>query len=207
LPRRQPRRESYTFDVMVSLSLWCGKKGFFLNVEGVWHMDVRFPTRLDCIALALAFGSATLLSAMLFAGGPTTHPALTANAAGEWVVESSTGAEGSGQVFAKMIDTTIKISDDRISWVEKWGVDEKGKANWVRVDRKLVPKPEVAPEAVDLIANGPYKAWSRVAILRIAGDEMHLCVNFPEGPRPTKFEKSDDGSEFVVLRRVKKPGG
>jgi uncharacterized protein (TIGR03067 family) len=169
-------------------------------------MDVRLPKSLVYLPLTL-WCAAALLASALFAEGPTARPALIANAAGEWVVESSTGGDGKGQVFAQMIGTTIKISDDRFSWVEKWGVDEKGKANWMRVDRKLVPKPDVARDAIDLIADGPYKAWSRVAILRIDGDEMHLCVNFPKGPRPTKFEKSDDGSEFVVLRRVKKPGG
>lgn len=126
-----------------------------------------------------------------------------ANSAGEWVVESSTGAQGTGQVFVDMIGTVITLSDDRISWVEKWGVDAKGKSNWMRVSRKLVAKPDVSPDAVDLDADGPYKAWERVAILRVDGEEMQLCVNFPQGPRPTKFQKADDGSEFVVLRRVK----
>ena len=141
------------------------------------------------------------LASVVSGESPTTWPACFANSAGEWVIESSTGTEGHGQVFGDMIGTVVAIRDDRISWVEKWGVDAKGKTNWMRVSRKLVPKPELSPDAVDLVADGPYKAWSRVAILRVDGDEMRLCVNFPQGPRPTKFEKGDDGSELVVLRK------
>ncbi|MEX0777120.1 MAG: hypothetical protein WD042_15555 [Phycisphaeraceae bacterium] len=147
------------------------------------------------------------LASVVPAQSPTTQPAGFANSAGEWVVESSTGTRGDGQAFVDMVSTVVTISDDRISWVEKWGTDGKGKTNWMRVSRKLVPKPDVSPDAVDLVADGPYKAWSRVAILRVDGDEMRLCVNFPQGPRPTKFEKAGDGSEFVVLRRVKSAGG
>ena len=56
-----------------------------------------------------------------------------------------------------------------------------------------------------LVADG--QAWSRVGIMEVDGDEIHLCVNFPQGPRPTRFGKSDDGSESVLLRRVKSAGG
>ena len=151
--------------------------------------------------------TATLITLLTLAplapADPTTRPAAIAHSAGEWVVESSTGTRGTGQVFVDLVGTVVSIRDDRVSWVEKWGTDGKGKTNWVRVSRKLVPRPEVSPAAVDLVADGPYKAWSRVAILRVDGDEIRLCVNFPQGPRPTKFEKANDGSEFVVLRKVK----
>jgi uncharacterized protein (TIGR03067 family) len=147
------------------------------------------------------------LASVVSAESPAKRPASFAKSTGEWVIESSTGTQGTGQAFVDMIGTVVTFSDDRISWVEKWGTDGNGKTNWMRVSRKLVPKPKVSPDAVDLVADVPYKAWSRVAILRVDGDEMRLCVNFPHGPRPTTFEKADDGSECVVLRRVKSAGG
>src|SRR5690349_13490208 len=126
-------------------------------------------------------------ASLVHADGPATQPDVVAAWAGDWVIESSTGTE-SGQVFARMIGTVVTVSDGRMSWVEQHGVDQRGKPNWSWVDRKLVPRLDVSPVAVDIVADdGRYKAWSRKAILRIVDDEMHLCVNGRGGVRPTKF--------------------
>ncbi|MGC4072349.1 MAG: hypothetical protein QM760_07510 [Nibricoccus sp.] len=125
---------------------------------------------------------------------------------GEWAIESSTtNKKSGGHVFADMIGKSVIISEDQISWIETWGENAQGKTNWVRVSRTIVPKAEISPFAYDLIAGDRYKAWSRVAIMRVDGDELHLCVNFPQGPRPTDFKKGNDGREFVILRKIKRP--
>ena len=66
----------------------------------------------------------------------------------------------------------------------------------------------MSPAAVDLVADDPrYKAWSRVGIMTVAGDDLTLCVNLPGQPRPTGFTAGGDGRERVALCRVRPAGG
>jgi len=167
--------------------------------------ETRFKPIADVVGLMRMATVISLAMIALLTGAevPASQPAILTKIVGEWAIESSTGEEGAGHVFVAMVGRTVLISGDRISWVEKNGRDAKGKTNWDRVSRRLVPKPEISPLAIDLVADGPYQAWSRVAIMKVVDDELHLCVNFPQGPRPTVFEKGDDGRELVVFRRVK----
>lgn len=121
-------------------------------------------------------------------------------AQGEWVVESSTVA---GAVFHRMRGLPILIEGDTISWVQQLGRGKNGKPLWIRMRKKVLPKPEISELAVDLLPDFPEgKAWSRVGIMEIKDDELHLCVNFPQNPRPEEFRDADDGRECVVMRRV-----
>lgn len=123
---------------------------------------------------------------------------------GEWMVVSSTGKPNRGHVFKDLVKRTpVTISGDKMSWVEGSGRDSRDRDVWIRISKRIVPRPDVSPIAVDLKPDFPeHKTWSRVAIVKSRGDEMDLCVNFPQGPRPDRFEGADDGREHVVLRRV-----
>ena len=152
---------------------------------------------------------ALALSIALFsrAKEPTTQPSVFAQASGEWIIDSSTGQKQAGHIFVDKVGTSISISNNRMSWIERSGTDAQGKSLWVRVSRKLVPRHDISPSAVDIIADDPdYKAWSRVGIMEVLGDELRLAVNFPQGPRPTKFQKGDDGQEYTILLKVKPAG-
>jgi hypothetical protein len=123
---------------------------------------------------------------------------------GEWVVVSSTGQPDSGHVFLALVKMPILISGDTMSWVEWAGLDSRQQRDhWMRLSKRIVPRPEISAVAVDLEPDFPkYKTWSRVGIIRASGDELQLCVNFPQGPRPSEFKGAEDGREYVVLRRV-----
>ena len=135
----------------------------------------------------------------------TESSELLRNLQGEWVVVSSTGKPDSGHVFLPLVKkTAIQITADTMSWVKRDGWDGQNRDQWIRISKRIVPQPDVSSLAVNLDPDFPkYKTWSRVAIVRSRGNEIDLCVTFPQGPRPTRFTGADDGSECVLLRRVR----
>ncbi len=103
-----------------------------------------------------------------------------------------------------MIGTTIQITGQKMSWVERTGTHFDDTEAWSRITKQLVLRPDVSPEAIDINHCTRYmKGWSRIGIMHRVGNNLELCVMFPQGPRPTSYRGALHGAEFVTLVRVR----
>lgn len=124
---------------------------------------------------------------------PAARPGWEEPLQGRWTVVSSSGKPDSGHVFFDKLGQEITIHGDLLTTTE---LD-------LPSTKKIIPRADVGPRAFDLEPEEPrWKTWSRVAILEVEGERLTLCVNFPQGPRPTRFQAAEDGRECVVMRRL-----
>jgi uncharacterized protein (TIGR03067 family) len=117
---------------------------------------------------------------------------------GVWRVESSTAERDSGPAFVSVVGKDVIIHNNVMSVPLAWGTEKKA----IRLG------PPADPRQIDLIQLPGSKGWDRTGIYRIDGERITLCVDYPNRPRPTKFEKGDpdnggEGQEVVVLVRVR----
>jgi uncharacterized protein (TIGR03067 family) len=115
---------------------------------------------------------------------------------GKWNVVSSKGKPNDGHIFVPPINNNPIEIKGNIMWLdgEFYG----------RISKRLVLRPDISPFAIDIEAESPKaKTWERIGIVKCIGDRIELCINFPGTPRPTHFGSANDGSEYVILKRVK----
>lgn len=147
------------------------------------------------VAFAAVFGCGHVVNSQTTA--PTTLPqkgevAENTPLEGRWLVQQSSGAVHTGDVFAGMVGQTIAIRDG-IMELRTVGRDETrhislgklGAISTIDIERKLVSK-----------------EWGRIGIYKIEGKSMILVVVPPQEPRPTNFDIPPRLGERVVLTKV-----
>jgi uncharacterized protein (TIGR03067 family) len=115
---------------------------------------------------------------------------------GEWkvvrLVEEGQLAPADAAAKAKII-----FKED--TFLTQEGDDPKPNEHHYRLNARKSPKEiDVVPSA------GPHKDKVFLGIYRVDGDKLRICVAFPGGERPTKFEsKPKSDAVLIVLERVK----
>ena len=131
-----------------------------------------------------------------------SHRGLMKAMQGRWLVKSSSGVAGGGAAFAPLVGSTVDIEDNALIVREPGGHDATGKPVVIESRKALRFLPGSAPVAIDLDHDSASKGWSRVGIVSVEEDRIRLCVNFPQGPRPARFEPNGT-QELVELERRK----
>lgn len=112
---------------------------------------------------------------------------------GKWLVISSSGEPARGNVFVENVSKTIFIQNDILQ------MESLGR----QITKKIIFRSDLNHDSIDLEPDKPrWKTWSRIGIVKVEGEFLYLCVNFPNNPRPTQFTEADDGRELVILRRI-----
>ena len=101
-----------------------------------------------------------------------------------------------------MVGLTVAITAGVMTWEQDGSFNEKGERVLDKHRKTIHLDASTTPMIFDLEQGPEAKGWSRVGIVRIDGDMMTICVDFPQYPRPTSFE-GQGSQEVVTLRRAR----